>query len=190
MSRAYRITVKESTTRELKGSDEISTQLEVLEILPPEQTAELLKKELKDRGFQENEDGTLTRQEGNTTIKVNPKTCEVSVTASVEEEVRIEVKREASGYDDVGPGQKELRSRVQKELQSDIEKKAAKETERLQGRATEALEKKLCDLQPELSDVVNKVTRESLKQKAQQLGTVKEIAEDEESGSLTIKVEV
>ena len=35
MSRAYRITVKESSTRELKGSDEICTQLEVLEILPP-----------------------------------------------------------------------------------------------------------------------------------------------------------
>ena len=30
MSRAYRITVRESTSRELKGSDEICTDLEVL----------------------------------------------------------------------------------------------------------------------------------------------------------------
>jgi len=52
------------------------------------------------------------------------------------------------------------------------------------------LEKKLCDLQPELSDVVNKVTRQAIKEKAQQLGTVKEVSEDEESGSLTIKIEV
>lgn len=190
MSRAYRITVKESTSRELKGSDEISTQLEVLEILPPAQMGELLKKELKDRGFNENEDGTLSRREGNVTIKVDPKTCEVSVKADVEEEVSIQVQRETFGYDDVGPGQKELRERVKKQLDEDIEKKAAKETERLQGRATQELEKKLCDLQPELSDVVNKVTREALKQKAQQLGNVKEVAEDEETGSLTIKVEV
>ena len=81
MSRAYRITVKESTTRDLKGSDEIATQLEVLEILPPERMGELLKKELKDRGFKEEEDGTLTRREGNVTVKVDPKSCEVSVKA-------------------------------------------------------------------------------------------------------------
>ena len=190
MSRAYRITVKESSTRELKGSDEICTQLEVLEILPPEAMGELLKKELKERGFEEQADGTLTRKEGNTTITVDPKSCEVSVKSDVEEEVSIEAKRETFGYDDVGPNQKEVRERVKQQLQEDIEKKAEKETERLQGRATEELEKKLCDLQPELSDVVNKVTREALKQKAQQLGTVKEVAEDEESGSLTIKIEV
>jgi hypothetical protein len=46
------------------------------------------------------------------------------------------------------------------------------------------------ELQPEISTVVNQVTRDSLKQKAQQMGTVKEISEDAESGSLTIKLEV
>ena len=35
MSRAYRITVKESETRELRGEDEICTRLELLEVLPP-----------------------------------------------------------------------------------------------------------------------------------------------------------
>ena len=60
----------------------------------------------------------------------------------------------------------------------------------LQTQATEALEKHLDELQPELGKVVNKVTREALKQKAQQMGTVKEIAEDAESGNMTIKVEV
>ena len=44
MSRAYRIKVKESISRQVKGSDEISTTLEVLEILPPEAMAELLRK--------------------------------------------------------------------------------------------------------------------------------------------------
>ena len=51
MSRAYRITVKESDTRHLKAGDEICTQLEILEILPPEDMAALLKEELKKRGF-------------------------------------------------------------------------------------------------------------------------------------------
>jgi hypothetical protein len=42
MSRAYRISVKESDTRHLKAGDEIGTQLEILEILPPEDMATLL----------------------------------------------------------------------------------------------------------------------------------------------------
>ena len=44
MSRAYRITVKESDTRHLKAGDEICTQLEILEILPPEDMATLLQR--------------------------------------------------------------------------------------------------------------------------------------------------
>lgn len=189
MSRAYRIRVKESSRRELKGSDEICTDLEVLEILPPEQMGELLKKELKEKGFAE-EDGKLVRRDGGVTVIIDPKTCEVSVRADVSEEATLEVERMAEGYDDVGPGAQEVRERAQKELAKDLDRKAKERTEKLEGKATEQLEKKLCDLQPELSEVVNRVTREALKQKAQQLGTVKEIAEDDETGSLTIKVEV
>jgi len=190
MSRAYRITVKESSTRQLKGADEISTTLEVLEILPPEQMAELLKRELKQRGYTEQPDGTYAKQDGNITVTIDAKTCEVTVKAQVGEEVTVEAKRETTGYDDVGPGQKEIRERVKEQLQHDLEQKAGKEAERLQTEATADLEKKLCDLQPELSEVVNKVTREALKQKAAQLGNIKEISEDSQSGELTIKVEV
>jgi hypothetical protein len=190
MSRAYRITVKESSTRELKGGDEICTTLEVLEILPPEQMAELLKRELRQRGYAEQPDGTFTKDDGPITVTVNPKTCEVSVKSQVKEEVTLDAKRETFGYDDVGPGAKEIRERVKQELQIDLDKRAEQERQRLQAEATNELEKKLCDLQPELSEVVNKITREALKQKAAQLGTVKEMAEDAESGSLTIKIEV
>ncbi|MEO2090023.1 MAG: hypothetical protein ABGY75_11070 [Gemmataceae bacterium] len=189
MSRAYRIRVKESSRRELKGADEICTDLEVLEILPPEQMSELLKKELKEKGFAE-QDGKLVRKDGDVTITVDPKTCEVTVRSEVGEEVTLEAERTEQAWDDVGPGAKEVRERAQKELAKDLDRKAKQKTEQLEGKATEQLEKKLCDLQPELSEVVNRVTREALKQKAQQLGTVKEIAEDDETGSLTIKVEV
>lgn len=190
MSRAYRITVKESSTREIKGADEICTQLEVLEILPPEVMAELLERELIQKGYQKQDDGTLARSDGNTTVTVDPKSYEVTVKATVGEEVTLEAKRETFGYDDVGPGQKEIRERLKKQIDEDLEQKAENESERLQGQATAELEEKLCDLQPELSEVVNKVTREALKQKARQLGNIKELSEDEATGSLTIKIEV
>ena len=190
MSRAYRITVKETLTRELKGADEICTQLDLLEILPPEQMAQLLKDELKDRGFAEQEDGRMTRADGPLTVTVDPCNGEVSVRSEVAEGVNLEAKREATGFDDLGPGVSGIRERVREQLKQDLERRAEKEIERLQTEATETLERHLEELQPELAKVVNKVTRDALKQKAQQLGTVKEIAEDAETGSLTIRVEV
>ena len=190
MSRAYRITVKESETRNLKAGDEICTQLEILEILPPEDMATLLKEELKKRGFEEQEDGTMVRKDGDITVKVDPCNGEVTVKAETAEKVDLEARRDATGFNDVGPGENSLRDRVKEQLKQDLDKKFDQEQSRLQTKATEELEKHLQELQPEISQVVNQVTRDALKQKAQQMGTVKEVSEDAESGSLTIKVEV
>ena len=190
MSRAYRITVKEADTRHLKAGDEICTQLEILEILPPEDMATLLKEELKKRGFEEQEDGTLIRKEDDITVKVDPCSGEVSIKAEAAQTVNQEAKREATGFNDVGPNESSLRDRVKEQLKQDLDKGFEQEQNRLQGQATEQLEKHLQDLQPEISAVVNKVTRDALKQKAAQIGQVKEVAEDAETGSLTIKVEV
>lgn len=190
MSRAYRITVKENETRNLKAGDEISTCLEILEILPPEDMATLLKNELKNRGFEEQPDGTMARKDGGLTVTVDPCSGEVTVKAEAAAKVGLEAKRDATGFNDVGPSESALRDRVKEQLKQDLEKKFEQEQSKLQTQATEELERHLTELQPEISAVVNKVTRDALKQKAQQMGTVKEISEDAESGSLTIKVEV
>lgn len=190
MSRAYRITVKESESRHLKAGDEIGTQLEILEILPPEDMAALLREELKKRGFEEQDDGSLIRKDGDVTVRIDPCSGDVSVKAETEATVNQEAKRDATGFNDVGPNEGTLRDRVKEQLKSDLDKKFEQEQSRLQNQATEQLEKRLNELQPEISEIVNKVTRDALKQKAQQLGTVKEVSEDAETGSLTIKLEV
>src|SRR5688572_6417805 len=124
MSRAYRITVKESETRHLKAGDEICTDLEILEILPPEDMATLLKEELKKRGFEEQDDGTMTRQEeGGVTVTIDPCNGQVTVKAETAETVNQEVKRDATGFNDVGPNEKSLRDRVKEQLKSDLDKK-------------------------------------------------------------------
>ncbi|HXD87985.1 MAG TPA: hypothetical protein VN641_15975 [Urbifossiella sp.] len=190
MSRAYRISMKESDTRCLKAGDEIGTQLEILDILPPEDMATLLREELEKRGFAEQDDGTMARSDGAVTVTVDPCSGEVTVKAQAEETVSQEARREASGFNDVGPNEGSLRERVKEQLKQDLNKKFEQEQSRLQNEATEKLEKHLQKIQPEISEIVNKVTRDALKEKAQQLGTVKEIAEDPETGSLTIKLEV
>jgi hypothetical protein len=48
----------------------------------------------------------------------------------------------------------------------------------------------LAGLRQELDEAVNRATGEALKQKAGQLGQIKEMTEDPQTGSLTIVVEV
>jgi FtsH ternary system-associated peptide len=190
MSRAYRIKVKESLKRDVKAEDSIQTQIELLGILPPEQMGELLARELEARGFECQEDGTMVRHDGDVTVSVDPCSGDVAIKAEAEKNIELEGTREGFGYDDIGPGNRIIKERLTKELVSDLEKRVEHESAKVQSAATGKLEKELADLQPELNEVVNRVTSEALKQKAAQLGTIKEISEDQEAGSLTIKVEV
>src|SRR5437763_11679094 len=105
MSRAYRIQVRESLTRALKGEDTITTQLEILEVLPPEAMAGLLKNELKNRGFEE-QDGQMVRQGDGTTVTVDPQTGSITIKAETGQTVELEGTREGISYDDIGPGSK------------------------------------------------------------------------------------
>jgi hypothetical protein len=189
MSRAYRIRVRESISQELSASDEVCADLEILEILPGEQMAELLAGELKTRGFEE-KDGKLVRTRDGVSVSVDPNSGEVTVRAEAGEKVELETEKEGWGYDDIGPQAKHVRKELAAEAKLDLERRAARQQERLQGEATQKLEAALIEARKELNDAVNAVTREALKQKAAQLGQIKEMTEDPEAGSLTIKVEV
>src|SRR5262245_36998902 len=99
MSRAYRIRVKESLARDVRAEDTIETQLEILEVLPPEDMGELLARELEQRGFERQEDGTLVRKEaGGEIVTVEPCSGKVTVTAEATGRVEIDGTREGYGY--------------------------------------------------------------------------------------------
>jgi hypothetical protein len=83
-----------------------------------------------------------------------------------------------------------MRETLRKELREDLEKKVQQREAELQTQATDQLEAELANLRGELNQAVNKVTAEALKQKAAQIGQIKELTEDPESGTLTIVVEV
>jgi hypothetical protein len=191
MSRAYRVKVSESLSRVLKASDHVSTQMQILEVLPREAMAEILEAELKKRGFQ-NKDGKLVREEkGGITISVDPGTATVTVAAEGSEGVRLSGSREGWADDDWGRrGGETVKEALKDEVRKDLERKAEKKTEELQKKVTDKLEGKLLDLRKELDAIVNKVTADALKQKAASLGSIKSITEDEANGSMTIVLEV
>ncbi len=190
MSRAYRICVRDSVKRDLAASDEVCSTLEILEILPPEQMAELLRRELKGRGFAEEGDELVRRDANGITIAVDPKTGVVSVKAEKGETVELSGEKEGLSFDDVGPGQAVIRQGLKEQVREDLERRAANEQERMQVEVTEKLERHMDDVRQELGNAVNRVTAEALKEKAASLGEIREMTEDPETGSLTIKVEV
>ncbi|MBI1917588.1 MAG: hypothetical protein HYS12_23080 [Planctomycetes bacterium] len=189
MSRAYRISVRESLRRVLRAHDRVSTQLELLEILSPEEMAELLSQELEKRGF-ERKDGELVREQNGVQVSVDPKTGTVTVASESSQEVELEGSREGTAWDDAGPSATNVRAGLKKQLQQDLEKQADKKTSELQSQVTDRLEKQLGDLRQELDQAINRVTAESLKEKARRMGQIKEMTEDPQTGSLTIVVEV
>jgi hypothetical protein len=189
MSRSYRISVRESSSKVIKAEDKVSTCLELLEILGPEQMAGLLAAELAQHGFKE-VDGQMVREEDGVKIAVDTCSGTVTVSSEASEQAKVEGERSGRAYDDIGPHAGQVREGLRQELQKELEKKIQEKTSALQGKVTDKLEGKLGDLQGELDQVVNKVTADALKIKAAQMGQIKEITEDAQSGSMTIVVEV
>jgi hypothetical protein len=189
MSRAYRVSVRESQNRVIRAEDHVCTDLEILGVLPPEQMADLLADELAQRGFERDGD-TMVRKQDGVVVEVDPCSGTVSVRAEASEKTTIEVEREGRAYDDVGPGAEQTKKALREEAKKDIDKKAADKTRALQTEVTDKLERELGGLRQELDQVVNRVTAEALKRKAAQLGQIKEMTEDPQAGSLTIVVEV
>jgi hypothetical protein len=189
MSRAYRISVRESLNRKITGKDSIQTQLEVLEVLPCEQMAGLLAEELKKHGFEE-KDGVLVREQNGVKVSIDPGTGVVTVQVETEQKVKIEREKEGRAYAETGPSADSAKKHLRAELKQEMERQAKAEEAKLQAQVTDRLEAELAGLKQELDQVVNRVTAEALKVKAAQMGQIKEMTEDPQTGSLTIVVEV
>lgn len=189
MSRAYRVSVKESIRRVVRAEDHVSSQLEMLDILPCDQMADLLAAELVKQGYERDGD-IVVRVDGETKITVDLKSGVVTVARESSDEVQVTGERTGLTYDDAGPSTKSLQKDLKEKLVEDLESDVAAREMDLQKKVTDALEAQLADLRKELDQASNRATAEALKQKAAQIGQIKELTEDPESGNMTIVVEV
>ncbi len=192
MSRAYRVRVRESVRHTVRAEDRVSTAIELLEVLPREEMAELLRQELTGRGFREEGEGkALVRRGDGLTIEVDPATGFVTARAEAAEEVEHHAEREGYADADRGKsGRERAEAALREGLRRELKARAGRGGGHVQKKATELLEGALVDLRGELDRVVNRVTAEALKRKAARLGQIKEMTEDPEAGSLTIVLEV
>jgi hypothetical protein len=188
MSRSYRIKVRETLRRVIRASDHVSSQLELLEILPPEQMAELLAKELTGRGYKR-DGGQVVRKEKGVTITVELASGTVMVQAESQQKIDLASDKEGRAYDSAA-GARQVEAQLRDKLRASLEKDAAEQQSDLQKQVTDKLEGALADVKKELDQAVNRATAAALKLKASQMGQIKALTEDAASGSLTIVVEV
>lgn len=190
MSRAYRISVRESIRRVVRGSDRVLTQLELLDVLPREKMGILITQELITRGFVK-EEGHLVRRDGEVTVQIDPADGAVEVISEVIRDMELEAEKVGYADEDFGDdGRREAETRLREQLKRELENQADSQATTLDDAATDLLETALGDLQGELDTVINRVTALALKTKAAQLGEIKQISEDAETGNMTIVLEV
>lgn len=187
MSRAYRVSVKGAVHRVVHVEDGVCTSLELLPILPPERTSEILTAELVKRGFTKDGDVLTRNEEGGVVVEVNPKTAAVSVKAEASAAIDVEHTQVETVVEEVlvrgtEAAQRRVDARVERDAQA-AETKAREEV-------TAKLERRLGDLRKELDETATRVTAEALKEKARRLGEIEEMHENQETGELVIKVKL
>ncbi len=182
MSRPYRITGGDphhSTT--VVATDVVTTTIDIPPILPPEQTAPILSQVLRERGFSEDGEGHLSREDGGVKVDVDP--TNGSVTVSAEESADAPTDDDKGGGSGCNPCGERLRRAARESTRDNVQKG-------LQGRVTGRLERALGPLGCELERVGNQVAAKALVAKAKTVGEIKQITHDNETGSITIVVEV
>jgi hypothetical protein len=187
MSRAYRIKVSETVTRVVHVEDGIEGPVDLLGILPPEDMNELLRQQLQTDGFERQEDGSMVKKLDEVIIEISPQERRIKASVDQEEEVTAKVKLDGTSYQET---RRQAKKDLSTEAQAQAEAQINEERERLQRTVTDQLTGGIQNIQNELDQAINRTTAEALKRRAAQLGEIEEISEDNETGSLQIRVKV
>lgn len=194
MSRAYQIPVKASVSETIVGKDSISTQLDILGILPPERMGKLLLDSLTARGFTEDPCGTsVSKDVDGVIVRVDGGGV---VTAEVSLQKEVTVDADASVRWDTDYDTKSHEERRESEIQKAQEKvkdmvknKLADKKDELTADATKQLEKALVNVRNDLDASILETTKNALIEKAKSMGEIVEQSEDK-NGDLIIRVKV
>jgi hypothetical protein len=177
--------VKGSVHRVVHVEDGVCTTLELLPILPKEETAAILVEALRERGFDAS--GSIARriEEDGVSLEIDPLTGAVSLKAEASSRIAVDKERTERVYEEtLEAGTEAARKRIEHEAEQ-----AAAEAERdAQAEVRRVLERRLADVRAELDTIATTVAAEALKKKARTLGEIEELHENVETGELTIRV--
>jgi type II secretory ATPase GspE/PulE/Tfp pilus assembly ATPase PilB-like protein len=190
VSWAYRITLKESATRVIHAADQITTTLDLLEILPVDQMAELVRQACRERGFVEQANGTLVIKLDDGVAVIDPQQGTVTVSLQKEQVLTKTAEQIVEVYHNTHVEAATQLQENKTDLQKRLDQQFEQAQQQLQKETADQLEHILQQLQPHIDAVINQVLREAIKLKAQQMGQIQEIHENPATGELLIKLEV
>jgi len=186
MSRAYEVRVARSLTQHKRIEDGIEARLELLPILDRERTGTLLAGQLEEDGWTI-EDGVARREVSGVRVEVDTASGTISLKTDRDLTITVEGERRKRSWDERATQDKKD---LEKELDAALEKSADEKTQVELDQLSEELERVLTEIKPELDRATDAVNRAALREKAAQIGQIMDIAEDGESGEMTIRVEV
>lgn len=184
MSWPYKITVRESVQDVVVVEDSVKSKLDLVPILPQNDMEEISRTILKEHGFEGEE--KMSRKNGGVIVTVDPSTCEVE--AKVEENVNIDLTEEDEGGG--CPCRERNEEAIRESLRKNLKKKSEKICKNVQELVTGRLSRSLADIGCEMEQMANQITARAIKRKAQELGQIKKIHHNDNTGEVVIVVEV
>lgn len=182
--------VSASAREEVNEQDCVTRPLVLTPIIPAEEQREIMREKLKERGWQEQEDGGLTRQRGKVAERIDLEAMHVETTVDMTEAIEHHASQAVTARtDQIDEAHVQAAQQLAESVQVTEKEKAAARAEMVR-QITEAIEETEEARTRELNEVAQEVYSESLKRKARTLGTVTEIQESQDGDDyqLTIKI--
>lgn len=186
-SRPYRIKVRESIQETVVADDSVTSKLDLVPILPPEGMADISRTILKEHGFEEDGGGAMSRERDGIKVTIDPTSGAVEARAEGSTDIDISDEEDAGGW---CPCSARNKDRVIEAMRKRLRKQADGIAASLQELVTGKLSRSLADLGCEMEQIANQITARSLKRKAQEIGTIKRIHHNDQTGEIAIVVEV
>lgn len=191
-SRPYKVKIREAIQEVEILDDSVSSKIDIIPTLPSNQMEDITRTILHEHGFEDDTDdsdnGTMSREKNGVNVTINPSTCEV--VARAEETTSIDLSEE----DEVDEGGCPCRVRNKEKISESMRKRLARRAsdirDSVQELVTGRLQGSLADLGCEMEQIANQITGRALKRRAQEIGTIKRISHNDQSGEVTIVVEV
>tara|TARA_R110002072_G_scaffold81939_1_gene187350 strand:- start:63 stop:656 length:594 start_codon:yes stop_codon:yes gene_type:complete len=195
MSQSYVIRVSASVSETVDAADKRTKSLQLTEIVPCDEQAEILRDELRDRGWDE-----VEGSEGQVWEKTDGKVRQQIDLESMTHEAQVELKRTLErertitvrgdkDFEDPDDRRTKEEASLQRAIAvTDEERNEVHQT--MQREIAETLDESEEARTEEVNEVIAAVYAESLKRKARRMGSVTEMRESQEGGEFELVIKL
>jgi len=195
MSQSYVIRVSASVSETVDAADKRTKSLQLTEIVPCDEQAEILRDELRDRGWEEvegSEGQVWEKTDGQVRQRIDLESmtheAQVELQRTLERERTITVRGDKDFEDPEERRGKEEASLQRAIAVTDEERDEVHQT--MQREIAETLDESEEARTEEVNEVIAAVYAESLKRKARRMGSVTEMRESQEGGEFELVIKL